>query len=302
MSREQVKVSLAVPTNGVIEWVFPVLDSIYQDDADRQAFEVIVTDNGENEEFRRKMEKYCGQYDNLIYQRTEAKQFLNQVEAFKLASGRLIKFVNHRMKLLPGTIQALIDFAEQYEQTKPGIYFMNGAIAGKTGQEIFADFDGYVAGLRRFSSWSAGTTMWKEDFDRLDTSLEYNATFPHTDFVFSEKEKEQYIIDHRVLFEEIPVDDTKKGKYDLFHAFGVEYPGLLLDLCRKKQISKETFMTVKKDNLCFLAELYFGYKIRKLPCSYDLSGYRESIPIFYSNSAVWRMMARIGLEKITGRR
>lgn len=302
MSEKQVMVSLAVPTNGVMEWVFPVLDSIYQDDADRQAFEVIVTDNGENEEFRREMEKYCRQYDNLIYQRTTAKQFLNQVEAFKMASGKLIKFVNHRMKLLPGTIQALIDFAGQNEQTKPGIYFMNGAIAGKTGQEEFSDFDGYVAGLRRFSSWSAGTTMWKEDFDRMDVSLEFNATFPHTDFVFSDKDKKQYIIDHRVLFEEIPVDDTKKGRYNLFHAFGVEFPGLMLDLCRKNQISTKTFMQVKKENLGFLAELYFGYVLRKMPCSYDLSGYKESISVFYSNGAVWRMMLRIAWEKITGRR
>lgn len=302
MSEKQVMVSLAVPTNGVTEWVLPVLDSIYQDDTDHQAFEVIVTDNGDNEEFRRKMEQYCERYDNLIYQRTTAKQFLNQVEAFKLASGRLIKFVNHRMKLLPGTIRALVDFAGEYEDTKPGIYFMNGAIAGKQGQEEFADFDGYVAGLRRFSSWSAGTTMWKEDFDRMDTSVEFNATFPHTDFVFSDKHKKKYIIDHRVLFEEIPVDDTKKGRYDLFHAFGVEFPGLMLDLCRKGEISKETFLKIKQENLVFLAELYFGYVIRKLPCSYDLSGYRVSIPVFYSNGAVWRTMAHIGLEKLTGKR
>ena len=144
--------------------------------------------------------------------------------------------------------------------------------------------------------------MWKEDFDRMDTSVEFNATFPHTDFVFSDKHKKKYIIDHRVLFEEIPVDDTKKGRYDLFHAFGVEFPGLMLDLCRKGEISKETFLKIKQENLVFLAEIYFGHVIRKLPCSYDLSGYRASIPVFYSNGAVWRTMAHIGLEKLTGKR
>lgn len=144
--------------------------------------------------------------------------------------------------------------------------------------------------------------MWKEDFDRLDPDMTYNATFPHTDYVFSEKNKAEYIIDHRVLFEEIPVDDTKKGKYDLFYAFGVEYPGLMLDLCRRGEISKETFLTVKEDMLRLLAELYFGYVLRKMPCSYDLSGYKSSIPVFFSNGAVWRMMVRIGFGKIFGRR
>lgn len=302
MSKEELMVSLVVPTNGVIEWVFPVLDSIYQDEPDHGRFEVIVTDNGDNEEFQRQMESYCARYDNLIYRKTQAKQFLNQVEAFKLASGRLIKFVNHRMKLLPGTVEELIRFAASHEDTKPGIYFMNGAIAGKNGEEKFDSFDAYVAGMRRFSSWSAGTTMWKEDFDRLDPDMTYNATFPHIDYVFSEKNKAEYIIDHRVLFEEIPVDDTKKGKYDLFHAFGVEYPGLMLDLCRRGEISKETFLTVKEDMLRLLAELYFGYVLRKMPCSYDLSGYKSSIPVFFSNGAVWRMMVRIGFGKIFGRR
>ena len=61
MSKEELMVSLVVPTNGVIEWVFPVLDSIYQDEPDHGRFEVIVTDNGDNEEFQRQMESYCPQ-------------------------------------------------------------------------------------------------------------------------------------------------------------------------------------------------------------------------------------------------
>ena len=42
MSKEELMVSLVVPTNGVIEWVFPVLDSIYQDEPEHSRFEVIV--------------------------------------------------------------------------------------------------------------------------------------------------------------------------------------------------------------------------------------------------------------------
>ena len=72
MSKEELMVSLVVPTNGVIEWVFPVLDSIYQDEPDHGRFEVIVTDNGDNEEFQRQMESYCARYDNLIYRKTSS--------------------------------------------------------------------------------------------------------------------------------------------------------------------------------------------------------------------------------------
>ena len=40
--------SLCMPTNGISEWVFPSLDSIYNSSVDESLFEVIVTDNGNN--------------------------------------------------------------------------------------------------------------------------------------------------------------------------------------------------------------------------------------------------------------
>ncbi|MDE7422958.1 MAG: glycosyltransferase, partial [Lachnospiraceae bacterium] len=55
-------VSLCIPTNGVIEWVFPVLDSIYKQNVDNDMFEVIVTDNGNNEKFSEEMEIYLKKY------------------------------------------------------------------------------------------------------------------------------------------------------------------------------------------------------------------------------------------------
>ena len=38
--------SLCMPTNGVVEWVFPVLDSIFGQNANSNEFEVVVMDNG----------------------------------------------------------------------------------------------------------------------------------------------------------------------------------------------------------------------------------------------------------------
>ena len=51
-------ISLCIPTNGIIEWVFPVLDSISAQKVDEQLFEVIVTDNGTNIDFYNQMLKY----------------------------------------------------------------------------------------------------------------------------------------------------------------------------------------------------------------------------------------------------
>ena len=51
-------VSLCLPTNGISEWVFPVLDSIYSQGVSNDLFEVIVTDNGKNQEFKYRMREY----------------------------------------------------------------------------------------------------------------------------------------------------------------------------------------------------------------------------------------------------
>jgi len=83
--------SLCLPTNGVIEWVFPVLDSIYSQSIDLDKFEVIVTNNGSNEEFHALMIKYANNHKNLIYKKTYAPLFHNQLEALKLGSGKYLK-------------------------------------------------------------------------------------------------------------------------------------------------------------------------------------------------------------------
>lgn len=50
--------SLCIPTNGVIELVFPGLDSIYAQDVEENRFEVVVCDNGNNAKSREMMAEY----------------------------------------------------------------------------------------------------------------------------------------------------------------------------------------------------------------------------------------------------
>lgn len=52
--------SLCLPTNVTIEWIFPVTDSIYAQNMHPNLYGVIVTNNGDNEGF----ENYLNQYRN----------------------------------------------------------------------------------------------------------------------------------------------------------------------------------------------------------------------------------------------
>ena len=279
--------SLCIPTNGIIELIFPVLESIYaQTEVDTSLFEVVIMDNGDSQEFKTKIKEYAKQHENLVYKETELKGFLSESECYKVASGTFIKFINHRTKLLPNTISYFIDFVKQNETEKPCVYFSNGVIKQIKGVAEYQEFDSYVRNLHVWSSWSTGMGFWKEDFDRIPKETEFNELYPHTTILFAERKKSKYIIDNTILLDEIPISHANKGKYNLFYAFGVEYPGIICDLLRDGSITVETFLSVKKDNLRFISDLYLSFVVLKKPCSYDLSGRELSLNVFYSYKQV----------------
>ena len=277
-------VSLCIPTNGVIEWVFPVLDSIFDQKCDDSLFEVVVTDNGKNEEFKKNIKTYTLKHPNIVYAETSALPFLNEIESYKRASGELIKFVNHRTLLVEGTLQKIINFTKNNKEEKPIIYFSNGVIETlKNNVTEYDNFNDFVKNLSYWSSWSTGMTIWKTDFEKLPKDVEsFNELFPHTTVLFNQRNRKKYVIDNTVIFDEMPQGKKAKGNYDLFGAFGIEYPGIICDLLRDGSISNNTYRFVTQNNLEFIVQLYIAYCIRKEYCSYDLTGLQRMYDVFYS--------------------
>lgn len=299
-------VSLCMPTNGVIEWVFPVLDSIYSQGCDDSTFEVVITDNGNNEEFKKQIRGFISDKKNIVYLETEALPFLNEIESYKRASGELIKFVNHRTKLVPGALQRLIDYAKSNVAQKPITYFSNGVLKLEKRKYEFGSFDQFVKYLSYWSSWSTGMTIWKEDFDRLPKDVEgFNELFPHTDILFAERCRGAYVIDNTKIFDEIPQGQKPKGSYNLYYAFGVEYPRIIENLLKDGNISGKTLKHVLDKNLEFIASLYWQYNIKKRYCSYDLSGLDDMFGLCYSRQQLDRKVAKhiakIAIRKIIRR-
>lgn len=277
-------VSLCMPTNGVSEWVFPVLNSIYSQGVDESNFEVVITDNGNNIDFQHEIRIYCDSHDNMHYYKTQASPYINEIESYKRGTGYLLKFVNHRTIMRDGSLDKLIFFSNLNRYNKPIIFFSNGVINElEKEQNEYCSFDQFVYSLSYWSSWSTGMTIWKDDLDvELKNLKKINNTFPHTDILFYERNREKYIIDNSVLFDEIPQGKIPKGNYDLFRAFGVEYPYIICSLLVDGDISNKTFKYVSDQNLSFISDLYIDFCIRKKYCSYDLSGLEAIFGVFYS--------------------
>lgn len=288
------KISLCIPTNGVEEWVFPVLQSIYEEKIDEELFQVVVTDNGNNVAFHRKMLAFQNEHNNLIYEKTDAPLFLNEIEAYKRADGCFIKFINHRTLLLPGTLWEWIKFVENNINEKPIVYFSNGVLSKPKDIFMYNNFDTFVRELSYWSSWSTGMGFWKEDFEKVLEKEEFNELFPHTTILFYETKRSNYIIDNRIMLKELPTGKTPKGQYDLFYAFAVEYMSILLQLCRNKTLSLESFVKLKEENLDFISICYNNFIQKKQFCSYDLSNYENSIRVFYSHEQLMDVLQKKG--------
>ena len=299
-------VSLCIPTNGVVEWVFPVLDSIYNQIVDNALFEIVITDNGNNVVFKKNIQDYLKIHTNIVYVETQALPFVNEIESYKKASGELIKFVNHRTKLVEGTLQRMIDYVESNREIKPITYFSNGVLKMSKDKHEFSSFDEFVKNLSYWSSWSTGMTIWKSDFDKLPEDVsEFNELFPHTNVLFDVRDRGKYVVDNSIIFDEIPQGKKPKGNYDLYYAFGVDYPRIIENLLKDGSITVKSYKYVLDKNLEFIASLYWQYNIKKDYCSYDLSGLEDMFGKYYSrtdlNKKVAKHIAKGVIKKIIGR-
>ena len=277
--------SLCIPTNGVSEWVFPVLDSIFSQDADRSLYEVIVTNNGDNESFHVAMKQYALKYENLIYKKTNALLFENQIDALRLAKGEFLKFVNHRAVLEKGALEWLLDAVKENMNAKPVIYFSNGVLGFKERQE-YHDFDSFVRGLKHYASWTTGVGVWRSDFEKIPQDWVYKKISPHSDVLFFERHKDKYIIDDKTWSHEIDNSHKNKGKYDLYKAFAVEEISITLELFLNGDISSETLKIVINSYKDFVASCYLSFNILHNPCSYNIDGFNDAMGVFMGRKEI----------------
>lgn len=283
MMEKQPVLTLCIPTNGVLPWVQAVLDSIEQQAAGEEHFEVVVTDNGNDAAFEMYLRAYEKAHPYVRYQKTTAQGFLNQREAFLLARGAFVKFLNHRMPLQNGALAYFIAFAERHQNDteRPVVYFSNGSL-GRHDVQTFVSFDAFVAELGIYSTWSGGLAFWREDVRDWMADRAFHPMFPHTDILFQNRHAMSYIIDDTPLLGAVPVKDTEKGHYDLYWTFAVEFPTILFDMVRSEDIRPATFLKVKRDLFWFLMDQYIMFNVLHHPCSYDVTNFETSISIYYS--------------------
>ena len=270
-------ISLCIPTNGKVEFVLPVLESIYSQGVDDNLFEVVITDNGKDSALEESIDTYKT-HGNLFYYKSDLNGFVNQVDSFKRSNGLFIKMLNHRAKLIPGVLAELIAMVEKYKESQPCIYCSDGVLSKEELIEC-DNFDSFVNDLSYYSSWSAGVGIWAKDKPMLD-KISYDQMFPHASIIFEIRQESQYVIWNKKFMD--MKDDPTKGGYNIFHTFAVVYLDIIKDLENRKRISNQTFVSIKNDLRRFLIEWYYNLCVAKTQYRFETTDkYKNITKLFF---------------------
>lgn len=277
MENNEPLLSICIPTNGIIEWVVPVIESIYAQGVDNSLFEVVITDNGGKSDLAKVAMRF--NYVNFHYYQTTSPGFTNQIDAFEKCSGTFCKMLNHRSKMIPGSIEKMINIVKKYQDTKPILYFAEGHAKGGEFVEC-ANTDEFVQSLGIWCSWSCGTGVWKVDLGTIRDKM-FDMMFPHTLFLFDLREDSKYVIWNGNY--ELMSDDIGKGGYDLFQTFGVRFLDILNCLRIEERIAQDTFLRVKSELLVFLSTLYANEVVLPTKHTFIIGNVRQSMNVYYGD-------------------
>lgn len=275
--------SLCIPTNGAVQWILPVLNSIYNQNYDLSKFEVVITDNGKDSQLPLFLNNYS--YPNLRYIQTTDEGFLNLVTSIKKGKGIFCKMVNHRSLLLPGSIEDMVKIVEMYEKNQPVIYCADGRVKG----DIIIECDNLDIFLKRLSywaSWSAGIGFWKKDIPNIDT-IELDKMFPNASLLFDLRKDSKYVIWNKKY--QMMGDDTGKGGYNVFQAFGVVFLDIISNLRIRGRIKQETFVYLKQDIYKFVRNIYHNEVVMPTKHKFITKNVHKCLMVYYGNYYYWKM-------------
>lgn len=278
--------SICIPTNGRLDILKNTLNSIFlncnqlYDD-----FEVILSDNSENNDLELMLIESFSEIPNIIYSKSTYPGFLNSINALKMAKGDFLKLHNNYTMFTSEGLLNLLSFIKSEIKLKPLVYFKNSGIHGI---QNFNNFNDFSYELSYWNSWSTGISIWREDFNNIK-NLEFDKMFPHISILIYQYYKGSFIINDSVYF--INQHVGGKGGYNLFKTFTVDYLNLTYYALHNNYISTITYNKIKADLFYdFLPIWYFNTKIKKNNYTFDLSDIKKYVSINYGKFGYYKLV------------
>lgn len=271
--------SICIPTYNRVDILRNTLKSIYDNvnDIDMNDFEVVISDNSPDHSTKSVINDF--DFPNLHYFTTKCEGFKNSFYALSYGKGEYLKLNNNYTMFKRGTLKLIIDQLKNKKVEMAQIIYTNGLCLKKNIRE-YDSLDNYIYDLSYFCSWSAGYGMWKKDFENVKETVKLDRYFPQTSLLLTQNYKNSFVIDDRILFEDQHV--PKKGGYNIFKVFSIDFLELIITANNKGIISFKTLGKIKRDLLYkYLSVRYFKTVIAKLD-NFEKDNIKKSITKNYS--------------------
>ena len=279
--------SFCIPTYDRLDILRNTIESIYADldGVELDEFEVIVSDNHLDQSAKKVIEKFS--FKNLFYFSTDCSGFLNSFNSLKCGNGQFLKLHNNYTKLRKGTLKKMIAEIKENIAAKGLIFYTDGLNQNGKIKKINS-FNSFMYELSYFSSWSTGFGIWRDDFLKVVDSIKIDNYFPQTSLLLSQSKKSEYIINDRPIFDNQKI--PKKGGYNIFKVFSVDYISLIEKSYLAGEITKDTLRKIKFNLLYnYLSVRYFKTVIVRVD-NFEKSDIKKSITTYYSNTEYYAMI------------
>ena len=279
--------SICIPTYQRVEITRNTIKSIYEniDGVEMDDFEVIVSDNDPAESSRVFEDEF--KYENFHYYPTTCEGFLNSYYVLGYGKGYFLKLQNNSSMFRKGSLKYLVKQIKKYSDLKPVLFHTNGALKRLDIRE-YGSTDEFYYNLSYYASWSAGFSMWKEDYERFRDVKSINKMFPQTSLLMFCSDKRSFIIDDTLTREGQPVKN--KGGYNPYEVFGSSFLDIFHDSFSRHIISFKTFNLIKNDIMRkYLATRYLKTVILKQD-SFDTSDISIHLMKYYGRHAYAKLV------------
>ncbi|MBB6114512.1 glycosyltransferase involved in cell wall biosynthesis [Rahnella inusitata] len=293
-------ISICIPTKDRLKHLTATVDSIINDDVDVSLYEIVISDNSDND----KIKVYCENLQAKGYRVKHVKNpllgFYNSIVSLREASGSLLKLHNDYSCFVKGQFAFMVNYVQENLNDMPTIFFSNGTLGFNEDQPCNSK-DAFFARTHFQNTWSSAFSIWKKDFDLVPHEREdLDSMFPHTSILLN-CIKENYLICDQVIFENISV--SGKGGYNLFECFCDRYLNMLRAKVKSSELTNKTFRKIKwKMFLEFITPWYFKTVYTNQGFTYDITNADNIIKSNYGILPFYGMLTVCLLKKILSRR
>lgn len=289
-------VSICIPTYNRAEQLRITIESIMVQPEFREGkVEIVISDNASDDDTEQTGRQYASQSNHIIYFRNEQNvRDRNFPLALSRGTGILRKLNNDTLCLNRDALKILCNLAEDYQESRPCIFFSNGQEAGPS-RERFS-FREFVVTEGHYVTWIGGFTIWEDDCVELEkdtAGCELSLWQVRKIYEMAYRKNDIVVCNRRIGKTMSPA--KKDISYGLYQVFYVNFMKLLEPYEKNQSLHAEDMETIQKNLLfCFFTDWMIKWELSMTDAQYSPDeNLKELVLKQYRDKTYWKEYQKV---------